>query len=61
MADDSVALTSATVRVLEAQLNTLLGILEALQRRLDQQDTTIQVERSAELAEQLATVTQQLQ
>ena len=64
--DDNAALTavntlldlrekdSARVKVLEQQLSTALAVIEAMQQRLDNQDNSLEVTKSSELAEQLA-------
>lgn len=62
--DDNAALKAASqlldlrdkdtsrIKTLEGQLSTLLGIVEALQRRLDQQDNQLELAKSEALSEQ---------
>ena len=62
--DDNLALKAASqvldiqdrdrgrVKALESQVSTLLGIVEALQRRLDQRDNQLELAKSDALAEQ---------
>ena len=44
------------MKALEGQVSTLLGVVEALQRRLDQQDTQLEVSKSEALLEQQAAI-----
>ena len=45
---------SKRVRQLESMVGSLLSVVEGLQQRLDNQDNSLEVTKSAELAEQLA-------
>ena len=47
---------SARIGALEGQLTTLLGVVEALQRRLDQRDNQLEVSKSEALLEQQAAI-----